>query len=70
MQKPLDLARQGFAVKNFESIIQQTSATKQLTHFISCQSLTDCLTILENLGYTGDLAVFILANLQSLEAAR
>ena len=67
MQKPLSLAGQGFALKRFTTILQQTSDKKQLNNCIDSRSLTDCLTILENSGYTGDTAIFILANLQTLE---
>ncbi|MCC5605145.1 hypothetical protein [Nostoc favosum] len=63
MKKPLGLGGQG----SFETILQQNSAIKQLLKQIRSHSLTDCLIILENSGYTGDLAIFILANLQSLE---
>ena len=60
MKKPLSLSRRG----SFETIIQQNLSVKQLVKQISCNNLTDCLNILENSGYTGDLAVFILACLQ------
>ncbi|BBD65928.1 hypothetical protein NIES4072_03930 [Nostoc commune NIES-4072] len=65
MKKPLN---------NFERkqrfvrlILQQSSTTTQLVKQSRCNSLTDSLSILENSGYTGDLAIFVLANLQSLE---
>lgn len=67
MQKPLSLGGQGFALEHFTTILQQTSAKKQLNNCIDSRSLTDSLNILENSGYTGDLAIFILANLQGLE---
>jgi hypothetical protein len=60
MKKPLSLSRRG----SFETIIQQNSAIKKLVKHIRCHSLTDCLDILENLGHTGDTAIFILVNLQ------
>lgn len=65
MKKPLDnlSGRQG----SLRSILQQSSTRKQLVKQIRCHNLTGCLTILENSGYTNDLAVFILANLQTLE---
>lgn len=70
MQKPLSLAGQGFAVKISTLILQQTSAKKQLSYFINQKSLTDALELLENQGYASDTAIFILANLQHLGAAR
>ncbi len=60
MKKPLGLGGQG----SFETILQQNSVIKQLVKQIHCHRLTNCLNILENSGYTGDLAVFILACLQ------
>ncbi|WP_138506549.1 hypothetical protein [Nostoc sp. PA-18-2419] len=50
-----------------ETILRQTLTKKQLVKQIHCYSLTDCLTILKNSGYTGDTAIFILANFQTLE---
>lgn len=64
MKKPLNhlSGEQG----SEKTILQQSSARKQLVKQIHCNSLTDCLSIIENSGYTGDTAVFILANLQVL----
>lgn len=68
MEKPLVTftGKQG----SLKTILQQTSARKQLVKQIRCNSLTDCLSILENSGYTGDTAILILANLQGLEVGR
>ena len=66
MKKPLSLSRRG----SFETIVQQNSAIKQLVKQIRCHSLTNCLNILENSGYTGDTAIFILASLQILEVGQ
>lgn len=63
MKKPLSLSGQG----SFETIVQQASARKQLIRHIRCHSLTDCLNILENSAYSGDLAIFFIASLQILE---
>ena len=52
---------------SLRTILQHNSTRKQLVKQIRCNSLTDSLTILESSGYTGDLAIFILANLQTLE---
>ena len=65
MKKPLaHLARRQGSLR---TILQHNSTREQLAKEIHCYSLTDSLTILESSGYTGDLAIFILANLQSLE---
>lgn len=68
MKKPLrDLdGKQGSCA----TILRQTLAQKQLIKQSRRHSLTDCLIILEKSGYTGDTAIFILTNLQSLEVAR
>lgn len=65
MQKPLVHldGKQG----SLKTILQQSATRKQLVKQIRCHSLTDCLNILENSGYTGDTAILLLANLQSLE---
>jgi hypothetical protein len=63
MKKPLSLSRRG----SFETIVQQNSAIKKLVKQIRGHSLTNSLNILENSGYTGDTASFILASLQNLE---
>ncbi|MHC5821272.1 MAG: hypothetical protein ACYT04_36720 [Nostoc sp.] len=65
MKKPLDHfdVEKGFV----KTILQQNSTREQLVKQSRCNSLTDCLIILENSGYTGDTAIFILANLQTLE---
>ena len=60
MKKPLSLSRRG----SFETIIQQNSAIKKLVKQIRGHSLTNSLNILENSDCTGDLASFILVNLQ------
>jgi hypothetical protein len=52
---------------SLRTILQHNSTREQLVKEIRCNSLTDSLSILENSGYTGDLAIFVLANLQSLE---
>lgn len=39
-------------------------AILSLQFFIQEQRLTDCLELLENHGYTGDSAIFVLASLQ------
>jgi hypothetical protein len=41
----------------------------ELKNALTDKSLTDCLDILELAGYKGDLAIFILSALQSLEVA-
>ena len=41
----------------------------ELKTALTDKSLTDCLDILELAGYKGDIAIFLLANLQSLEVA-
>ncbi|HYX18229.1 MAG TPA: hypothetical protein VE944_28450 [Nostoc sp.] len=65
MQKPLaHLARKQGALR---TILQHNSTREQLAKQIHRNSLTDSLSILENSGYTGDTAIFILANLQTLE---
>lgn len=70
MQKPLSRAGQGFVLESFTTILHQTSTKKQITLLINRESLTDALDLLEKQGYTGDTAIFILANLQHLEAVR
>lgn len=47
----------------------QSQSYKKLTQAIHRRELTTNLEILEASGFTGDLAIFILANLQSLEVA-
>lgn len=42
---------------------------QKLITSIKNQELTNCLELLEELGFTGDLAIFILANLQYEVAA-
>lgn len=69
MQKPLSGKTEGFASKSIV-IIEQTSVKNQFTYSINRVSLTDALDILEKQGYVGDTAIFILANLQDLEAVR
>lgn len=64
MKKPLGLGGQG----SFETILQQNSVIRQLVKQIRCHNLTDCLIILENSGYTGNTAIFFIANIQALEA--
>ena len=65
MEKPLIHLDGGQG--SLRTILQQSATRKQLVKQIRCHSLTDCLNILENSGYTGDLAIFILANFQTLE---
>ncbi|MHC5915872.1 MAG: hypothetical protein ACYTXE_33855 [Nostoc sp.] len=65
MKKPLVHLRGGQG--SLKTILQHNSTREQLVKYIRCNRLTDSLSILENSGYTGDLAIFVLANLQSLE---
>lgn len=50
-------------------LVGQSQSYKKLTQAIHRRELTTSLEILEASGFTGDLAIFILANLQSLEVA-
>jgi len=76
MQKPLDFSnRKGLAVNQFNRILtqvtpqNQASRISELSNYISRRHLTDALEVLEKSSVTGDLAIFMLANLQSLEVS-
>jgi hypothetical protein len=66
MQKPLTYYRQGFAIE-LSSILTQTLPKNQLLLSISGHQLTEVIETLESTGFTGDLAIFFIANLQNLE---
>jgi hypothetical protein len=70
MQKPLSYERQGFVIE-LNSILSQTLQkyqSSELSNYISDRRLTESVEILENSGYTGDTASFMLAYCQK-EAA-
>ncbi|QHG21064.1 hypothetical protein [Nostoc sp. ATCC 53789] len=70
MQKPLTCDRQGFAIEKLNSILSQIlqkSRSSESSNYISDRRLTESVEILENVGFTGDLAIFIIASLQILE---
>ncbi len=73
MQKPLTCDRQGFVIEKLNSILSQIlqkSRSSELSNYISDRRLTESVEILENVGFTGDLAVFIIASLQILEVGQ
>jgi hypothetical protein len=45
-------------------ITVQESRIIELSNYISNHDLTSCLEVLEQCGYSGELAIFVLANLQ------
>lgn len=47
----------------------ENQVVSELSNYIADGSLTEGLELLQKRGITGDLAIFILANLQSLEVA-
>lgn len=49
--------------------VNQEYRISELSNYISDHRLTESVEILENVGFTGDLAVFLIANLQILEVA-
>ncbi|MCC5611064.1 hypothetical protein LC612_31015 [Nostoc sp. CHAB 5834] len=70
MQKPLTCDRRGFVIENLNIILSQIlqkSRSSELSNYISDRRLTESVEILENVGFTGDLAIFIIASLQILE---
>lgn len=72
MQKPLTFHRQGLLAKNSITRILAQSPTKnqvvsELSSYITSGALTNALEFLEKYGITGDVALFIVASLQSLE---
>jgi len=70
MQKPSTSDRRGFVVKNLTNILTQTfhvnqeSRISELSNCISRHQLTNSLEHLEQCGFSGDTAIFILACLQ------
>jgi len=73
MQKPLTCDRQGFVIEKLNSILSQIlqkSRSSELSNYISDRRLTESVEILENVGFTGDLAVFLIASLQILEVGQ
>jgi hypothetical protein len=74
MQKPQNFNRRGFAVKEaISSIVPQIQSPNQaarLKKYVRDRSLTTALDFLEKRNISGDVAIFILANLQSLEVGR
>lgn len=70
MQKPLTYDRQGFVVKNLTYILTQTfhinqeSRISELSNCINRHQLTNSLEHLEQCGFSGDTAIFMLAWLQ------
>lgn len=70
MQKPLTYDRQGFATEKLNSILAQTlpinqeSRISELSNYISRHQLTNSLEHLEQCGFSGDTAIFMLAYLQ------
>jgi len=48
----------------------QSQNYKKLAQAIHGRELTTSLEILEQSGFTGDLAIFMIANLQQMEVAR
>ena len=59
MKKPLSNIKANKG--SCENIIRQSLVIKQVIKHSRHQALTDCLTIIENSGYTGDTAIFILS---------
>ncbi len=67
MNKPLTYDRQGFADKKLKSILPQTPYLNQIFLSIRQNQLTEVIEALESVGIKGDIAIFILANLQAWE---
>jgi len=72
MQKPLSYERQRFVIE-LNSILSQTLQkyrSSELSNYISDRRLTESVEILENVGFTNDLAIFFIASLQILEVSQ
>jgi hypothetical protein len=63
MQKPLTYYRQGFVTKKLiRSILPQALQSNQLfLIYIRRRQLTNALEFLQERGYSGDTAIFVLA---------
>lgn len=74
MQKPLTSNEKGLSRGNSITRILPQNPTKnqvvlELSNYIANRSFTEAVDLLEKCGITGDVALFIIANLQSLEVA-
>ena len=71
MQKPLNNDIKGLSSKKSTKIIPQAPTKNQVisevSNYIAIGSLTNALDLLKKRGITGDVALFMLASLQSLE---
>jgi hypothetical protein len=74
MQKPQNFNRRGFAVKEaISSIVPQIQSPNQvarLKKYVRDREFTTAIDSLEKRNISGDVAIFIFANLQDLEVAR
>ena len=68
MQKPLTYDRQGFAIKKLKSILAQILPIHQYILLIQDKRLSEVLEAIENSGFTGDVALFLLACCQEVAA--
>lgn len=66
MQKPLTDKRQGFATRKLKSILAQILPIHQYILLIQDNRLSEALEAIESSGFTGDLAIFILACCQEV----
>lgn len=67
MQKPLTYYRQGFVTKKLNSILPQALQSNQLfLIYIRRRQLTNALEFLQECGYSGDTAIFMLACCQKV----
>ena len=72
MQKPRSCDTRGFVIE-FNSILSQIlqkHRSSELSNYISDRRLTESVEILENVGFTNDLAIFFIASLQILEVSQ
>lgn len=70
MQKPLTYHSQGFASRKLNSILAQILPIHPYILLIQDNRLSEALEMLESAGFTGDLATFLIAALQSLEVGQ
>jgi hypothetical protein len=69
MQKPLTYYRQGFAIKKLKSILAQIIPIHQYILLVQDNRLSEALEAIESFGFTGDVALFLLACCQEVANA-
>lgn len=68
MQKPLTYYRQGFANEKLKVILTQILPNHPGISSIHEHRFTESMDTLENAGFTGDVALFLLACCQKVAA--